>query len=145
MLKNTKKHPETTVLFLPVKNNTPRSVFSDMRRSVDPQTADELGMFVFCSRYEIYGELPGTNLLWRRRWQSGRCGANEASRYLLCFMQSTTTLTLLKCFPDECNPLHQTFSQRSVGGRLRLRLGPRFSIIYFFLSSSITYLSIQKL
>ncbi len=22
--------------------------FSDMRRSVDPQTADELGMFVFC-------------------------------------------------------------------------------------------------
>ncbi len=59
-----------------MKDNTPRSVFNDVRRSVDPQAADKSGMFYSVPIWELW-RVARTNMA-----ATLTCGraANEASR-----------------------------------------------------------------
>ncbi len=76
-----------------MKDNTPRSVFIDVRRSVDPQAADESGMFYSVPIWDLW-RVARNNMA-----ATLTCGrvANEVSRYLYVYGSNALwTLAIFK-------------------------------------------------
>ncbi len=90
-----------------MKDNTPRSVFIDVWRSVDPQAADESGMFSSVPIWELW-RVARTNMA--APLTCGRA-ANEASRYLLCLCSIDASVATMAAEKDILCVLSEEFSE----------------------------------